>query len=1130
LSSFLEVVDRAQALLEARGRITLRSLRREFDLDDETLDDLVDALVDGQQVASRDGSALVWRGGPASTPPDSASQPASVDDSPVPLPEPDAGERRQLTVMFCDLVGSTELAQRIDPEELRDVLREYRSVCVEATKRFDGHIAQYLGDGVMVYFGYPLAHEDDAGRAVRAGLEIQRVLAERPDASRIEARIGIHTGLVVVDPSGSGEETLAMGPATNVASRIEGAAKPGTVIVSDATLSLCRGAFVTTDMGAVELKGIEAPMQLHEVERSVGVRSAIASSSLNPMVGRDREVGHLLDRWEEVQDGRGQVVLISGEPGMGKSRLIQALRDELSDAQHLWLDMQCSAFTSGSAFQPLVDLFSAGLSQGTAATPKESSQLLTSGLESMPGLPADNVIPYLLPLLSLPPSERYPLPQTSAEEQRERTLAALVQLNLCLSEQQPLVVVAEDLHWSDPSTLEYLSRLVTQSHTSRTMLVLTFRPEFRAPWMQSHVSDLKLARLSKRATREMITNAVGGSLPEPVLATIEARSDGVPLFVEELASGVVSSGVMTEQAGRFALRGSVHDLAIPATLQDSLMARLDRLSASKQVAQQAATLGREFSYELIEAVTDLDTPSLRNALSQLAAAEIVHQRGTPPDATYTFKHALLLDTAYESQLLSTRKALHRRIAAALEERFPKRVAAEPEMIARHCAAAGAHDKAIGHYQRAAELAMARFSNEEASEHYSRALEALAGLAENDERRQREIPLRVKQGQVLSALRGFEAPEVLEIFERVEALCEAVGEGPQQLPARIGLAQIDAARGNTDAHIRHAEAILRIAEPLGIDALVAASHVLIGVAMLTRSSLVSAEKRLSEALAIAEKIDLPAPATPYDLDLIAMAWSSHAIALAGLARPEQALRSLLQGEERAHQVDHVFSRSYGAIVAATVGVLLDDPELTRVSAEKGVALGDGRGFHSLELMGNVFLGWARACQGEVDEGLRDVEKGLSLADASGSVAGLAFVYVAAAHTYRMAKRRERAEELIDSAEALRERAGERGYRHYACFARALSHLELGDGTPDEAERLLLEGVESAGTIDCLQQELILSTHLARLAPRTGKVREAHDRLAGHYARLTEGFDRGPAREAKAAIDELAEMLETETAAP
>jgi class 3 adenylate cyclase/tetratricopeptide (TPR) repeat protein len=1131
--SFLETVERARAALQRNGRLSLRALALEYELG-ERLDALVEELVDVQQVARRDGNVLVWVGegtpGPAAAlPPAAPSATASPAATPAASPSPDSGERRQLTVMFCDLVGSTELAQRLDPEELRQIVRAYREVCAEATKRFEGHVAQYLGDGVMVYFGYPQAHEDDAGRAIRAGLEIQRVLGERLEERRIVARIGIHTGLVVVDPKGVGDEALALGPTSNLAARIEGMATPGSVVVSDATLALCRGVFVTKSLGETTLKGVDVPVLLHEVERGAGVRSAIAADAARPMVGRERELGHLLDRWEEVQDGRGQVVLVSGDPGMGKSRLLRALRDKLADAPHLWLDMQCSPYTSGSAFQPLVDLFQTGLAGGAAKSREEASQLLVHGLESMPGLPGEKVIPYLLPLLGLPPSERYVLPQTSAEEQRNRTLAALVQLNHTLAARQPLVLVVEDLHWSDPSTLEYLGRLVEQAPTARWLLVLTYRPEFRAPFTQSHVSGLRLAPLSRRLTRELITHVAGGRLPEPVLSQLEARSDGVPLFIEELVSGVVSSGVIHQQGERYELRGNLKDLAIPATLQDSLMGRLDRLSASKHVAQQAATLGREFSYELIEAVTDLDPPALRTALGQLVGAEILHQRGTPPDAVYTFRHALLQDTAYESQLLSTRRALHRRIAVALEERFPERVAAEPERMARHCAAAGAHAKAVDHYQRAAELAVARLSNEEASEHYARALEALAALPQNDERNQREIALRIPRGNALMALRGYHAPEVLETVARVGALCQAVGEGPQQLPARIGLALFASARGDLVSARKQAEAILRIAEPLGVRELVVLGHVLAGTAMITSGSMASAEKRLSDALAIAEQIDFPAPATPWDQDLIVLAYCSQAAVLANLARPEQAIQALRLGKSRHQQLGHARSRTSWSVFAAIVGFEVCDPVLARASAEEALALAEGRGFHSDELMARVVLGWARASQGELEEGIREVESGLALAEASGSVAGLPQLYITAAHVYTMAKRRERAEESINLAVTLYERTGEGNYRSRACIARAQVSVELGDGAPAEAERLLYEALGVASAADDVQQELIASTHLARLAHRTGKLREAHDRLAHHYGRLTGGFDRARAREARAALDELAARLAAGTTA-
>jgi tetratricopeptide (TPR) repeat protein len=435
---------------------------------------------------------------------------------------------------------------------------------------------------------------------------------------------------------------------------------------------------------------------------------------------------------------------------------------------------------------------------------------------------------------------------------------------------------------------------------------------------------------------------------------------------------------------------------------------------------------------------------------------------------------------------------------------------------------------VDHYQRAAELAVARLANEEASEHYARALEALAALPESEERHQREIALRIAQGRALMALRGYEAPEVLETFARVAALCQALGEGPQQLPARIGLALFDMARGDVASYCSHAEAILRIAGPLGVRELVVLGHVLVSGAMITGGSFLAAEKRLSDALAIAEQFDFPAPASPWDPDLIVLAYASRALALADLARPEQAIRSLRLGEGRLRQLGHAKSQSLFSGMAAIVGYLMRDPELARASAEEALAL-EGRGFHSDEPIANIFLGWARACQGEVEEGVRDVEKGIALAEASGSLAGLPLMYIAAAHVYRMAKRRERAEELIDRAEAEYKRTGETTYRIEACVARAQVHLELGDGTPAEAERWLLEALEAARAMDDLQRELIISTHLARLAPRTGKLREAHDRLARCYARLTEGQGRGPAREAKAALDELAARLDAGTPA-
>jgi class 3 adenylate cyclase/tetratricopeptide (TPR) repeat protein len=1133
MPTFMETVDQACVLLQRSGRVSMRALKREFSLDDESLEDLAEELIEVRQLAERDSNILNWIGettaSPRGTsePADSTAgsaagveQPAAVNPAENALP--DHSERRQLTVMFCDLVGSTELAQRIDPEELRDLMREYRSVCVEATKRFGGHVAQYLGDGVLIYFGYPQALEDAAGRAIRTGLQIQRVLAERSEDDRIDARVGIHTGLVVVGSDGSAEDSLALGPTTNVAARIESVATPGSVVVSDATLALCRGVFVTQSLGETHLKGIDPPLLLHEVETMAGVRGGAVVRPSTPMVGRDGEVGILLDRWEDVEDGRGQVVLVSGEAGMGKSRLIEALHDELSDKQHLWLDIQGSPYTSGSAFQPLIDLFSAGLSFGKVESPEEATELLVRGLEPIPGLRGESVIPYILALLSMPPSEKYPLPQTSADEQRERTFGALHQLMLNLSEQQAVVMVGEDLHWCDPSTIEYFERLVQQTATTRLMLVLTFRPEFRVPWVQSHVSELKLTRLGKRVTRKMITNAAGGHLPEPVLAELESRSDGVPLFIEELASGVVSSGVMTEQAGRFELHGSLRDLAIPATLQDSLMARLDRLSASKHVAQEAATLGREFSYELVEAVSNLDTPALRVALQQLVTAEILHQRGAPPDASYTFKHALLRDTAYESQLLSTRKVLHRRIAESLEERFPKHVESEPDFVARHCAAAGLNEKAVGHYQRAAELAVSRLSNQEASEYSNLALRSVAALPEDEERHQREIGVRLAQGEYLMALKGYEATEVVDTYLRVDQLREWLGEGPQQLPALIGLMRFHREHGDVLNARRKAEAILRIVEPLDVKPLLVLGHYIISGCAITTTSNIEAGEHLSEALAIAQTIDFPAAATPYDLDLISVAYAQQAIILGVSAKPDQAMESMRASRERLRRFGNDNSEATSLAVMSLAACQMEDPGLAHSTAEEALAIAEGKGFHNAEVMARVFRGWACASRGEIEQGVRDVERAFELAESSASA--ISNICIAAVNVYRMAKDLEMAEKFLEALATVTAHTGEsRTYWPQILHARARIILELGSGDAREAEDLLLEALEGSASFGRVLAELIISTELAHLAPQTGKIREAHDRLADHYRRLTEGFDSASAKAARAALDDLAARL-------
>ena len=664
--SFLETVRQARDHLQQQGRVSLRALEREFDLDAAALEELVSELVEVQEVAAREGAVLSWIGDAATERPRSGAAPTT-------------GERRQLTVMFCDLVESTALGRSLDPEELSELLNAYQSVCTEAVRSYDGHVAQYLGDGILVYFGYPQAHEDDVERALRAGLEIQQGLARLredytgPAASGLVARIGVHTGPVVVSEMGSGahRETLAVGDTTNVAARIQATASPGALNTSEQTLRLVSGMFVTRDLGAPALKGLSEPLHVFEVVQASGSRSRLArAESLAPLVARSSELELLLERWRSAQEGLGQVVLISGEAGLGKSRLLYALRERLAGEPHTWLEGGCSPFTSGSAFQPVLTLLRQSLHLADDEGPESVLAKLESAFEAIDGIDPAAVVPYIASLLELPASARYPMPPVSPELQRERTFDALIRQLLAAAELQPVISVYEDLHWADPSTLELLERTVMELATSRVLLVLTFRAGFDSSGLdRSHTTPIALARLTREQTARLVeSEARGRVLPEAVVKQIVTRSDGVPLFVEELTRAVVEAGAPA--VGDESRPGPPPELAVPTTLQDSLMARLDRLSSAKQVAQTAAVLGRDFDYPLLARVAELDEGALRSSLQQLADAEILYRRGAIPNATYSFKHALLHDTAYQSLLRSTRHRLHARVAEILEHDFP----------------------------------------------------------------------------------------------------------------------------------------------------------------------------------------------------------------------------------------------------------------------------------------------------------------------------------------------------------------------------------------------------------------------------------------------------------------------------
>src|SRR6266851_3895272 len=628
-----------------------------------------------------------------------------------------AGERRHLTVLFCDLVGSTALAGQLDPEEWRETVGGYHRAAAEAITRFGGHVAKYLGDGVMAFFGYPEAHDNDAERAARAGLAILDAIAklnEQSDRQKLSARVGIDSGAVVVG-AGAGKEADVFGDAPNIAARVQSAADPDTVLITDAVHRLVSGLFVVEDRGAQALKGIERPVQLYRVIQPSGVRGRLeavaASRGLTPFVGREDELRSLANRWERVLDGEGQVALIIGEAGIGKSRLVQRFHEQVKGMPHTWVETAAAPFYQNTPFYPVVAMLHELLAWGGDEPAEEQLAQLESRLTTAGLKPAD-AIPLIVPLLNLPLTERYPPSSLSPEQQRRRLLATLVEWVLGAARAQPLAIATEDLHWADPSTLELIQLLVEQGATARLLLLYTARPEFHAQWpLRAHHTQINLNRLSARNVREMITQVAAHKplTSETVDAVIE-RTSGVPLFVEELTRSVLEGGARL--SGR----------EIPVTLHDSLMARLDRLGPAKEVAQVGAVIGSEFSYELLHAVHPMAEEKFLGALRKLVDAELQYVRGIAPDATYRFKHALIRDAAYEALLKSRRKELHRQVARTIDGEFPALKEAHPEVLARHWSEVGETEPAIAEWSRAGKAAEARSAFNEAQECYQQALE------------------------------------------------------------------------------------------------------------------------------------------------------------------------------------------------------------------------------------------------------------------------------------------------------------------------------------------------------------------------------------------------------------------------
>ncbi len=877
-------------------------------------------------------------------------------------------------MLFCDLVGSTEIASHLDPEEWREIVGEYHRAAAQAIERFGGHVAQYLGDGVMAYFGWPQAHDNDAERAARSGLAIFDALSklnQNPTHSKLAARVGIDSGTVVVG-AGAGKDTDIFGDTPNIAARAQAAAEPGTVVVTGAVHRLISGLFVAENRGAQALKGIERPVQLYRLVQPSGMRgrfeAAAATRGLTPFVGREDELRLLMNRWERALEGECQVALIIGEAGIGKSRLVQRFHEQIAGTPHTWVEAAAGAFFQSTPFYAVTEMLREFLAWRSDESAEEQLTRLEPSLE-LAGLKPAEALPLIAPLLNLPVPAKYPPLSLSPEQQRRRLLATLVDWVLGAARAQPIVIAIEDLHWADPSTLELLQLIVEQGATARLLLLYTARPEFHAQWPQrAHHTQITLNRLSSRNVRTMVGEvAAQKAMSEETIATVIERTGGVPLFVEELTRAVLESG-----DARLTRR------EIPVTLHDSLMARLDRLGPAKEVIQVGAVIGSDFSYELLHAVHSLAEEDLQEALRKLADAELIYVRGIPPEASYTFKHALIRDAAYEALLKSRRRGLHRRVAQTITEKFAAMAEAQPEVLARHWTGAGEIEPAITEWSRAAQAAQARNAFSEAHESYRQTLRLLNLLPESPERDRRELELSQALILILSVTRGDAAPERIEATERATALAEKSGS-LKQLASSVCIKSYNAyVSGDFRSAAALADHALELAPREGDPGLLGSAHHLQILTRWSRGDLAGVEKHFTAGLPLFEHPHFRQQ--PGGVAVSAFGVASFNASLLGrsdVARERIARAIGIANENNSYDV--AWSRYF----AATLQLRLRAYAQAEALAEQAVELSHKNQFPQVAAYSRCTLGQARAQLGRATEGVALIRQGIASLDELGN---------------------------------------------------------------------------------------------------------------------------------------------------
>ena len=1048
-------------------------------------------------------------------------------------PKPqDAAERRQVTVMFSDLVGSTALSARMDPEDLREVISAYQKCVAETAQRFGGFVAKYMGDGVLVYFGYPQAHEDDAERAVRAGLELVQAVGALKAASPLQTRVGIATGLVVVgDLIGSGEaqERGIVGDTPNLAARLQGIAEPNTVVIAESTRKLLGNLFDVEDLGPQDLKGIGGSVRAWAALRPASVEGrfeALHGSALTELVGREEELELLLRRWSRAKTAEGHVVLLSGEAGIGKSRLTAALLERLTSEPHTRLRYFCSPQHTDSAFYPIISQMERAAKFVHDDIPQARLDKLDMMLAQTSTSKQD--VALFAEMLSLPHDGRYPTFELTSEQRRQKTLGALVSQMEALSRQNPVLMIFEDAHWTDPTSLELFGRIVDRIPSLRALLIVTFRPEFEPPWIgRPYVTALTINRLAQRDVEVMIDRVIGNKpLPANIRHDIIERTDGIPLFVEEMTKAVLEAG--SEGAARRTVAAVPSPtLAVPASLQASLMARLDRLGPAKEVAQIGAAIGREFSHALLAAVVRQSEAELGSALDRLIAAGLLFRQGLPPHATYLFKHALVQDAAYGTLLRDVRRALHSRIAETLESQFRETAESQPELLARHYGEAGQIEKAALLWGKAGQRSLARSALVEAVEQLTRALDQIATLPATPALRREQIKLQVALVNALMLVKGYAAPEPKAAIEQARSFierAEVLGEAPEDslllFSVLYGFWAASFVMFKGDASCDLAAQFLTLAEKQRASLPLMIGHRLMGTSLVYAGDVAGGRTHLDHAIKLYEPAEHRALTTRFGPELRVTILSQRSIALWLLGYPEAALADFEQTLSYARESGQAATLIYGLSVALLTPIHCRQYAAARLLVDEVVALADEKGTLFWKAFGMMNQGCILALTGKASDAVQTLTSATTAYQSTGATLFMPWYLSDLAMSYAELAQFDEARRCISEAMTAIETSEERWYE--AEFNRIAGEIALKSPKPDKAkaEAYFDRALAVARQQQAKSWELRAAMSMTRLWRDQDKRHEARDLLAPVYGWFTEGFDTLDLKEAKALLDELA----------